>query len=192
VSQVTAVQTNETAPDVFRALLDAGCPQSALTMVAAHSALETAGWQGGLWNYNLGNITQGDSSGDYMILPGNTLHFVPYASLDEGAAAFYQYLSNHGLIPFATANNLTGYVNQLKAIGYAGSADYTSYQTGMQNWMTKLAGTVPAPPPFPYVPVVLVGAATLIAWGYHTGALQSFIRRRIPTLGRALPVLVRT
>jgi hypothetical protein len=182
-TQVTAVATNATAPQVLRALLDAGCPSAALTMVAAHSAYETAGWQGGLWNWNLGNITQGDSSGDYMILPGNSLHFVPYANLDAGATAFYKYLSVHGLIPFATENNLTGYVNQLQAIGYAGNADYTAYQSGMQTWMQKLAGVQPAAD---YRMIAaLVGGATLIAWWYHTGALQRFSRRHVrPLLAR--------
>jgi len=198
-TQVQAVQTNATAPQVLRALLDAGCPQSALTMVAAQSAFETAGWQGGLWNWNLGNITQGDSSGDYMVLPGNSLHFVPYSSLDAGAQAFYQYLSGHGLIPFASANNLSGYVGQLQAIDYAGAAcasgqqsttaspcqDYSSYQTGIQTWMTKLAGVHPAPSwSSVVVPVAIFGGASLIAWWYHTGALQRFSARFMRPLAR--------
>jgi hypothetical protein len=140
-----ATRTDATAADVLRALLDAGMPSiDSARMVAAQSALETAGWKGGMWNYNLGNITT--TGENYITEPGNALHFKTYPSLWAGAIDLVNYLNAHGVLGYAVQGDLAGYVQRLQAIGYAGSADYTSYRAGMQAWLAQLAAVLPAPP----------------------------------------------
>src|ERR1700743_2221645 len=141
----TGTQTNASAADVLRALLDAGCPSlQCARIVAAQSALETAGWQGGLWNWNLGNITTAGSS--YVTLPGNSLHFAAYSSLLAGAEALVHSLNSHGALTYAVNGDVQGFVSRLQAIGHAGNANYTQYQAGIQAWLTKLASVTPSPP----------------------------------------------
>jgi len=141
----SATRTDASAADILRALLDAGMPSvDSARMVAAQSALETAGWNGGMWNYNLGNITTTSSS--YVTEPGNSLHFKTYPSLWAGAIDLVNYLNAHGVLGYAIQGNLPGYVQRLQAIGYAGNSNYASYQAGMQAWLAKLASVVPSPP----------------------------------------------
>jgi hypothetical protein len=71
-------------------------------MVAAQSALETAGWVGGMWDWNLGNITQPNLS-LAVYQPGNDLPFAKYASLAAGAAAMVALLTAKGVIQHAAA-----------------------------------------------------------------------------------------
>jgi hypothetical protein len=134
-----ATRTDALAGDVLSALRNAGVPESALKMVAAQSALETSGWVGGLWNWNLGNLTQPDVSKPYVMQPGNALPFATFASLAEGAKAFVDHLTRTGVIQFASSGDLPGYVAALKKTAYAGtSANYDAYQAGMATWMSKL------------------------------------------------------
>lgn len=151
--------------------MDAGVSESAARMLAAQSALETAGWAA-MWNNNLGNITT--SGADYVLLPGNRLHFKEYASLHAGAVDFVDYLTKRGLLPFAESGDLQGYVDRLQAIGYAGNADYGAYAAGMRGWMHKLASVRPA---FPLRQTVLVGSILLgsgaIALTIHEGGVDA-------------------
>lgn len=143
MSQVDAVQTPASAADVLGAIQAAGVSQNAAVMLAAQSAFETAGWTA-LWNYNLGNITT--NGADFYLLGSDQTHrYLPYDSLQEGAAGFVGYLRGHGLIPFAEAGDLPGYVAKLKSFGYFES-DAAPYQAGMQSWITKLGGITPTPP----------------------------------------------
>src|SRR5271165_4290541 len=137
--EVATVSTPASASDVLGALIGAGLSKNAAVMVAAQSALETGGWQQ-MWNWNLGNVTTND---DYYTIGSNPLHFRPSDSLSAGAVDFVGYLSGRGLIPYADAGDLSGYVGRLQAIGYAGNADYGAYQTGMQTWIDKLGGVTP-------------------------------------------------
>lgn len=152
----TATRTDASASDVLRALLDAGMPTvDSARMVAAQSALETAGWVGGLWNYNLGNITT--NGPDSVTLPGNGLRFAAYPSLLAGAQALVRYLNAHGVLGYAVDGNLSGYVQRLRAIGYAGNANYSTYESGMQTWLARLQSVLPAPP-WGKMGAMLVGA----------------------------------
>jgi hypothetical protein len=134
-----ATRTDATAADVEAALLAAGCPLAAVKIVAAHSAHETAGWKGGLWNWNLGNITQPDPHQTCVTQPGNPLHFAAYANLRAGAGALIAWLKSHGALPLAAVGDLAGYVEALKKGGYAGNSDYVAYEAGIARWMTQLA-----------------------------------------------------
>lgn len=134
-----ATRTDALQADVLAALRNAGVPEAALKMVAAQSALETNGWVGGLWNWNLGNLTQPDVSRPYVMQPGNALPFATFGSLAEGAKAFVDHLTRTGVIQYASSGDLPGYVAALKKSAYAGSsADYDAYQAGMTNWIAKL------------------------------------------------------
>jgi hypothetical protein len=151
--------------------MDAGVDENAARMLAAQSALETAGWTA-MWNYNFGNITT--ASSDYVLLPGNALHFKPYGSIAAGASDFVDYLTKRGLLPFAENGDLQGYVDRLQAIGYAGNADYGAYASGMRSWLHRLGGVVPA---FPMSQAVLAGSilllGTAVAWGIHEGGFEA-------------------
>jgi hypothetical protein len=125
--------------DVLAALRDAGVPEAAVRMVAAQSAFETAYWTG-LWEYNLGNIVQPDTSKPFVMQPGNSLPFRTYATLAAGAVDYVALLTRLGVIQHASEGDLDGYVAALKAAGYAGpDANYDAYKAGMARYMTQLA-----------------------------------------------------
>jgi hypothetical protein len=134
-----ATRTDSTAAEVEAALLAAGCPLAAVKIVAAHSAHETAGWKGGLWNWNLGNITQPDPHQTCVTQPGNALHFAAYANLRAGAGALVSWLKSHNALSLAAVGDLAGYVEALKKGCYAGKADYVAYEAGIARWMQTLA-----------------------------------------------------
>jgi hypothetical protein len=177
-----ATQTDSTPPEVIRAIQAAGVSRSAAVMLAAQSALETAGWKGGLWNYNLGNITT--NGPDYVLLPGLSLHFLAYPDLQSGANGFVHYIRSHGLLPFAESGDLQGYVDRLQAIGYAGNSDYTAYYNGMASWMGRLGGVVPIAPMKKTSAILIAAVAGGLAWGLYTGALERTFRK----VWRWLPV----
>lgn len=126
------------AQDVYAALKAAGLPDAAVRMVAAQSAFETAGWSG-LWDWNLGNITQPIAS-QAVYQPGNDLPFAKYVDIAAGARALVELLTRSypDAIPAAVANDLHRYVLALKAGGYAGNANYDAYEAGMARYMGSL------------------------------------------------------
>jgi hypothetical protein len=156
-------RTPETAPDVLRAIMDAGVSLQAARMLAAQSAFETGGFVY-IWNFNLGNITT--NSSDYVVLPGNSLHFTPYDNLQTGALGFVTYLQHRGLLPFAESGDLQGYVDRLQAIGYAGDADYGAYYNGMASWYSRLGGVVPS---FPMKTIAQVGIVLFAGYAISVG-----------------------
>jgi hypothetical protein len=137
-----------------------------LIVVAAQSALETAGWSA-MWNWNFGNITTTGS--DYVTLPGNALHFQAYASEAEGASAFIAYLRAKGLL--GLTGDLAAYVERLKEINYAGDTDYGAYEAGIARWITQLGGVVPVSPGLISAPVAL-GAAAAGVWAWRAGWIE--------------------
>lgn len=150
--QVQATNTPSTPAAVAGALVYAyqqvtGRPPpgtSSYLIPLAQTAFETGGFGGGLWNWNLGNITAGSTSQNWVFLPGNSLHFRAYDSITTGAISFMSWLNSHGCLPYADENDLTGYVNALQAGGYFGSTSAATYQAGMQAYLTKYAGLVPS------------------------------------------------
>ena len=134
-----ATRTLSHAQDVYAALRAAGLPDAAVRMVAAQSAFETAGWSG-LWNWNLGNITQ-PNAGQAVYQPGNALPFAQYPDVNAGARALVQMLARGypDAIPAAVAGDLPRYVAALKLGGYAGKdANYDAYEAGMARYMGSL------------------------------------------------------
>ena len=147
--QVPAVNTPVSAGQVYGALLSTGISTTAARILLAQSAFETGGWQGGVWGYNLGNITTSGASGDYQMLPGDPDHlkYRVYPSLDAGAHDYVTFLNARGLVAIAATGDLPAYVARLKQVGYATSlqtaSGYASYQNGMQAWMTRLQNVAP-------------------------------------------------
>lgn len=155
-SQLQAVQTPATAAQVMGALAAAmgTSEQKAVAIVAGQSAVETANWRGGLWNFNLGNLAAG--SGQNYVQQGSlAMHFQAFDSLTDGAAAMVSWLTSRGALPFALNGDLTGYVGALAKGCYLGcigkqaeqsdgttravtQADYDAYQAGIQGRINSL------------------------------------------------------
>jgi hypothetical protein len=176
VAQVATVRTGATAGNVLAALLDAGAPPSGVRMLAAQSAVETAGWTA-MASWNLGNVTAlGDQP--YMLQGSNPLHFRAYDSLDEGARDFVSFLGRRGLLPYAAHGDLDGYVARLEATCYLGcvgsvgvdgrtvpASDYDAYRAGIASWMSKLANVAPVRGAIGWGPWALAGGLGLLALG---------------------------
>ena len=88
-----------------------------------------------------------------------------YLAFDDpisGAKAMLGWLSGRGLLSYATAGDLPGYMVQLAKGCYLGcigltdptghtvsQQDYDNYQAGIATWMGKLANVSPEAPPMP-------------------------------------------
>lgn len=147
VNQLTAELTPAAPADVAGAFVWAyrqlyGVPPSKEDWLypLAQSAFETAHWTG-MWNWNAGNVT---TTGDYVILPGNALHFKSYDTLGAGALDMLRWLKSHAIMTYADNADLAGYVGALKAANYFGDGDAASYQAGMQNYVNQYSTLNPA------------------------------------------------
>ena len=190
VATVRTVLTNAEALAAFRA---AGCPESALLMVAAQSAFETAHWQS-MHNWNMGNITPTAAqaaSGDWMS-QGLPMKYISYSSPVAGAQGMLQWLQAHGLLTYAVNGDLGGYVAQLKADCYMGcvgatdptghlvsDTDYDNLEAAMVSWMGILAQTPAAAPVAAAAPSSgLLGAFFGILFGTALGVAANAWGRR--------------
>jgi len=177
--QVDAVHTPSSPSEVAGALVDAyrtiigtDPPSSDSYIIpTAQAAVETAAFGQGLWNYNLGNITAANDSVDWMLLPGNSLHFRSYESLADGAADLIRWLKRHGVIQYADAGDISGYVNALQNACYVGCdpGPYPAYQKGIENYVQQYGGVVPSTNNFQKVVSMAVGGVVLggglyLAW----------------------------
>jgi hypothetical protein len=153
--QVAAVNTPSTPDEVAGALVygyqqvvGVSPPsQSSFLLPLAQAAVETAHFGGGFWNWNCGNITTLNDAIDWILLPNTGgLHFRSYPSLGDGAVSMMSWLKSHGVLPYADAGDLAGYVAQLQRTCYVGCdpAVYPGYQTGMAGYVSKYNGIVPA------------------------------------------------
>jgi hypothetical protein len=147
----TAGEVKAAIANAYKAIVGRDAPAAALTVLAAHSALETASWQS-MDNNNLGFITRAPNDNfDWFVRGSNPLHFRAYATLDQGAADFVQYLSKRGAIEYADSGDVRGYVNRLSQIGYCGppgapgACDYAEYEAGVARLAQGLSGVQPAP-----------------------------------------------
>ena len=104
--QVASTLTPLSYGQALGALLAAGCPQSALLMVGAQSAVETAGWKS-MHGWNFGNITPTSTqaaNGPWMTQGLQGMKFIVYPDAVSGARGMLRWLSTHGLLPFAVAS----------------------------------------------------------------------------------------
>ena len=204
MSQVSAVPMQSDARTVAGALVWAyqqlkGAPppraESWLWPLAL-SAFETAHWRqadpsaasysarGGLYNYNLGNVTTTGASGDWFLDPAvtNGLRFASYDSLGAGALAMLKTLQHLGGLQAADTGDWAGWQAALNA--YLGST-YPDLTATIQS----LSGTVPAGyvarAPVPWGAVALASAIVL-----GSGAVAYYMVYGVPEL--ALPRFARS
>jgi hypothetical protein len=137
-------------------------------MVAAQSAVETAGWGSrtghGFNNWNFGNVTpstgQINAGISWMDQGISGMRYIAYEDPLSGASDYITFLEKRGLFQYAASGDLVGYTNRLAQICYLGcigntdptghtvsSADYTNYQSGISGWMSRLSGVQPIAPP---------------------------------------------
>lgn len=194
MSQVEAVHTDSDATTVAGAIVRAyrrvvgrdPVSQGSWLLPLAQAAVETANFQGGLWNWNLGNITAGSDAIDWMALPGNALHFRSYASLDDGADALIHWLASHGAIAAADAGDIGAYVAALQAGNYLGSdpAPYAQYQANIAAYVSSHGGVVPASPightKAVFIGIALVAAAGLVAYYIIEGEPKKLLAMENP------------
>ena len=148
-------------------LLAAGCPQSALLMVAAQSAVETAAWGSqtgrGFNNWNFGNTTptaaQIAAGINYMTQGVTGMKYIAFSDGISGAASMLAWLNNRELLSAASNGDLDTYMSLLQSGCYLGcigntdptghtvsTTDYANYRAGIASWMNKLSGVVPVMP----------------------------------------------
>ena len=209
MGQVATTPTRLTPAQALGAFLLAGLPQSALLMVAAQSADETYGWGSingkGFANWNAGNTTPSTSQlaagVPWMTQGVRNMKYLAFPDPVSGARSMVQWVTSRGLLPYAEANDLAGYVGRLQAGCYLGcvgnvdpstgseitAQDYANYQSGIAGWMQRLAGVTPVDPPVIVPPTTLataflIGSATLAA-----GALAAYYvtHERLPLIGRS-------
>jgi len=185
-AQVPTQKTTLTYGQALGAFLAAGCPQAALLMVAAQSAVETAAWKS-MAGWNAGNVTPTAaqvSAGvpwDDQGIRG--MKYIVYPDAVDGAKGMLSWLSSHGLLSRAEANDLSGYIAQLRSGCYLGcigqtdstghtvsQTDYDNYQAGIASWMQTLRGVQPVAPPsgprgLPWSDLALAAAGALALGG---------------------------
>jgi len=179
-----AVPTVATAPQVLRALLDAGAPSlTAARVIAAQTALETAGWGTvngqGFYDWNLGNIKATDANA--AILPDGG-SYEAYPSLLSGAQALIHWIAVHGGSAMAAADSgdVTGFVTALKNAGYF-EAPLASYVSGTESWYRRIAGVTPSPPWIQIgATVAIVGGSAAAIVAIRKGWFDSLIDRMWP------------
>lgn len=163
MGQVANVKTPLSYGQALGALLAAGCPQSALLMVAAQSAVETAAWKS-MTQWNMGNVTptaaQVAAGTPWMDQGIAGMKYIAYPDATSGAAGMLAWLNARGLLNAASNGDLDTYMSLLQSGCYLGcvgntdptghtvsSTDYANYRAGITTWMNKLSGVTPVAPP---------------------------------------------
>lgn len=174
--QVDALQTPSTPSAVggaltraYRTVLGRDPPtRESWVIPLAQAAVETAHFQGGLWNNNIGNITSGNPNAeDWMYLPGNGLRFRSYPDLDAGAASLISWLNHHGAISYADVGDISSYVAALQKGCYVGCdpAVYPGYQRNIESYAGQYGAVIPTVPSRSNFTTFAVVAAILAASG---------------------------
>jgi hypothetical protein len=149
---------------VLQEVLPAGTSRTALDMIAAQSAVETARWTE-MFGWNFGNVTPSASQlaagADYFSHANTgTMKYLAFDNPVAGGAAMVAWLTSHGLLTPAENGDLAGYMAALQAGSYLGTvgltdgsghtvsqSDYTNYQNDIASIMGTLASVTPEPPP---------------------------------------------
>jgi hypothetical protein len=117
-----------------------------LAMIMSHNDLET-GHRKSMWNYNVGNITVGNSDHDHnyyddlttneQVAPGKwesaKLKYRAFDTLDEGMEDYLKFISKRPGWKWIMDPNPEAYSKALKASGYytANESDYTRNMKGL-------------------------------------------------------------
>ena len=190
MGQVALVNTPLTpaqAMGALAAVLPSGTSQTALSMIAAQSAVETAHWTQ-MWNWNFGNVTPTPAqaiSGDY-VMHDNTgsMRYRAFGDPYSGAAVMVDWLKSHGVLGPAENGDLAGYMAQLQAGSYLGTVgltdgsghtvsqdDYTNYQNAIASLMAQYANVTPVAPPGQWkrfiAPAMLIALGGTAAWQHQ-------------------------
>jgi hypothetical protein len=144
-------RTRSDAPTMLRAMLEAyrrvvgrePVSVGSYALPTAVSSLETAQWDQ-MWDWNAGNITT--TSPNYSLRGGaNPLHFKRYASLAAGAMDLVHWLSVHGAIEAADAQDVDAFAAAMQRGCYAG-CEPSVYSSGdaLAGQLSRLVGSAPA------------------------------------------------
>ena len=197
MGQVANTKTPLTYGQALGALLAAGCPRSAVLMVAAQSAVETAAWKS-MVQWNMGNVTpsaaQLAAGISWMTQGVPNMKYIAYPDAVSGAKGMLGWIQSHGLLPYAEAGDLAGYAAKLQAgcyLGCVGNIDpsngkpitqqaYASYEAGISSWMSKLSGVAPVVPPMPngFWQKALIAAASLTVAGAVAVVVYDVVHHR--------------
>ena len=199
---VATVPTPITPAQALGALLAAGCPQGALLMVAAQSAVETNAWGSGksrpgrgFNNWNAGNVTPSGgqlAAGITWMDQGiSGMKYIARTDAVSGGKDMLGWLQSHGLLGYAAAGDLTSYMGQLRSGCYLGcigqtdptgwtvsQTDYDNYQAGISSWMRTLAGVQPVAPPGGSLPSSAVRNVVLVVGILGLGAAAAYVARQ--------------
>jgi hypothetical protein len=122
--------------------------QASYLMPMAQGAVES-GYFRSMYNNNPGNVTAGHpDTQDWMVEYQGSHRFRSYNTLGQGVLDQLQWLHHHGVIPFADANDLDGYVSALQRGCYVGcppEGDMNAYKAGIASAMHKYNGITPVP-----------------------------------------------
>ena len=199
--QVATKPTPLTPAQALGGLLAAGCPQSALLMVAAQSSVETNAWGStngkGFNNFNFGNVTpstgQLNAGAQWMSQGIAGMKYLSFSDPISGAKAMLGWLSARGLLARASANDLAGYMALLQSGCYLGcigntdptghtvsSTDYANYQAGISSRIAALSKVTPVAPPMPngFWQNALIAAAGLTVAGAVAVAVYDVVHHR--------------
>jgi hypothetical protein len=190
--EVATVRTPATPAQAIGAIiaaLPAGAPRVASSIIGGQSALETATWRS-MNGWNMGNITPTAAqaaSGPWMTQWLKGMRFIVYPSLLDGARGMVRWLTSHGLLPFAYAGDVDGYVSRLAATCYMGcigktdptghtvtQADYDALAATIRGRVPAFNALVPEAPPSGLVPgvpdwLLVGGAAATALLGFRLG-----------------------
>ena len=165
--------------------------ETSYVMPAAQSALETGQWQQ-MYCWNTGNVTHVSGDGyDYFHQPGGEVNGVPldfraYADLAAGAHDQLRLLNKNGVLTFADAGDLDGYIEALAQSCYVGCRTatydpYPAYKRAMDGLTTQLLQITPTmpttPPNVPTTPAKSGGGGAPVLLGLAAIA-GIFIARR--------------
>jgi hypothetical protein len=178
MGQVATITTRASAAEVLGGILAAlpqGAPQIAGAIITAQSADETASWTA-MHNWNVGNVTTANPNvDDWMLQGSNPIKFRAFPDLASGAAAMVAWLSTRGVLPFAYAGDIAGYVGQLAAHCYLGCIgntdptghtvsqdDYNNYQAAIAARTNSYLAITPIYPPSASKGPTNAGAALIL------------------------------
>lgn len=201
VATVTTPLTPAQALGAVQAALPYGTSRDAVNLIAAQSAVETAGWAA-MHNYNFGNVTPTAAqaaSGPWMD-QGLPMKYIAYPDALSGAMGMVGWLTSHGLIAAASIGDLDSYMAGLQAGCYLGcvgltdptghtvsQTDYDNYRAGIASWIAKLAPLTPVAPPgsFPWG-MTAVGVSLAAAGSLAFPDVRHLAAKGLRALGRWL------